>query len=360
MRLLRIGRLSLFGLVTILMLEANGWAQSPNCPGADPNDNNDDGVAIYSCLQNNLAVYLEPGNPGYIVQNQKIIINRSNAVLSSVGGKATIRAHPDFNRAIIEVENDPSGYEISELILDGNHANRTRKDLCPNGFFGSNLIAKGSGYTIHHVDTINAMCGSGLEASGSNYEIYSVYSANNGDEAPSGSWADGMTLVSCVNSYVHNNYILNSTDVGLVVFSGQGCTIRFNEIEQLDAYAFAAVKIGDTFGQTADLAGSVTKDNVIFANENKASFGLLVGHHPWSTSGNIADAGEVSYNEVEGAMANLVVDGIDGGVVVSNSMWNARGTRAFSCSYTADYTAAHFGNATLQGGYTSFSFDQGC
>jgi hypothetical protein len=340
-------------------------ALAQNCPAANPNDWNDDGQHIQDCLDANGAVYLQPGNPGYILE-RRVFFNSWNTVLSSVGGKATLRARADLTRAMIVVDG-ANYYEISELILDGNKNNRTRTDLCANpepGFYagahGGNLIAEGVGYRIHHVDTINAMCGSGLEAKGTNFEIFSIFSADHGEEYGN-RWADGITLVRCDGGYVHNNYIRNSTDVGLVVFKGNSCTIRFNTIENLWRFAFAGLKVGDPFGDpSVSLAGSVTKDNTVFANENQLGFGLMVGNHPWGTSGTVSDVGEVSYNSIEGAMTNLVIDGIGGGVVVNNSMSNPRGTRSLTCSFTINYTAEHFGGATIQGGYVLRHFHPGC
>lgn len=341
-------------------------ALAQNCPGADPNDSTPDSAALQSCLDNNSAVYLQPGYPGYIIDT-RLWFRSWNSVMSSVGGKATLKAHPDLTRAMIRVDG-ANYYTISELILDGNRQNRTRNDLCTapeQGFYagahGSNLIAEGSGYTLHHIDTINAMCGSGLEAKGENFEIYSVYSANNGDEAPGGRWADGITLVRCDGGYVHHNYMVDNTDIGLVIFRGSGCNVRFNTVVNTSRYAFAGIKVGDPgLDSSASLSGSSVHDNEVTAGYNLLTFGLLVGHHPWDANKWMTDVGEVSYNSISGAMANLVVDGIQAGTIVSNAMSNAQGTRALTCSYTANYTADHFGNATLQGGYVNHSFDPGC
>lgn len=339
-------------------------AQSPNCSAANPNDWNGDSSAIQACIDNNDAVYLEPGNPGYVI-DARIFIKSRTTVLSSVGGKAKLIAASGLARHMIG--NDGGNYyTISELIVDGNRDNRTESGKCTSpdpglyaGAHGSNMILTGTGWTAHHIDTINAMCGSGLEVTGNSFEIYSVYAANNGFEGSK--WADGITLVRCDGGYVHNNDLVDNTDIGLVIFKGNSCAVRFNTVTNRNRFAFAGLKVGDPGSDSSvSLSGSAIKDNTIYASYNKLGFGLLVGHHPWDPNKTISDAGEVSYNTIEGAMANLVIDGIGAGYVMNNSMSNAQGSASLTCSYTANYTAADFGSATIQSGYVSRDFHPGC
>ena len=354
----------LVAVLAVIGLASPAAAQSSNCPAADPNDFNTDGAQIQACIDNNDAVYLEPGNPGYLME-QRITLKSRTTVLSSVGGKARLTAVAGLDRNMLGGDG-ANNFVVSELILDGNKSNRTTSNKCLSpdpgqyaGSHGSNIIFNASGWTVHHVDTINAMCGSGLEAYGDNYEIYSVVAADNGFEGSK--FADGITLGRCDGGYVHNNGVFNNTDVGIVVFRGEDCTVRFNEIENTSRFAFAGLKIGDTQGASSvTLAGGVFNDNTIYASYNKLGFGVLVGHHPWDTSGGISDAGEIAYNTIEGAMANLVIDGISDGYVMNNSMSNAQGSMSLTCSYAANYTAADFGSATIQSGYTSRDFHPGC
>lgn len=347
-----------------LMLLGLSRVEAQNCPGANPSDSSSDSAAIQSCLDNNNAVYLVPGYPGYIIDT-RIFLRDWNTLLTSVGGKATLIAHPDLSRAMI-VADGPDNYEISELILNGNKGSRTQTGKCASpdsglyaGAHGSNLIVGGSGYSIHHIDTINAMCGSALEARGDSFEIYSIYSANNGTNSYM-QWADGMTLLRCDGGYVHDNYMLDNTDVGLVVFKGDYCTIANNSIENTGTYGFAGLGVGNPVSDTsATMAGSVTTGNTIYASQNLLSFGMAVGAHAWG-SVTLVDAGEVSYNSAQGAVVNLAVDGIAAGVISNNSMSSASGTAYFTCPITANYTAGHFGSSSLQGGYTSAVHDPGC
>ncbi|HEX5473653.1 MAG TPA: hypothetical protein VFX12_03240 [Vicinamibacterales bacterium] len=65
----------------------------------------------------------------------------------------------------------------------------------------------------------------------------------------------------------------------------------------------------------------------------------------------VSDAGNVYFNSSSGAVVNLAIDGIDWGSVQSNTWSGANGTRGFNCTLSGDYTAGHFGSASIQGGY---------
>jgi hypothetical protein len=335
---------------TLLLSTRVSWGQSPNCPGANPNDGSDDSTAIQSCLDNNSAVYLEPGNPGYII-GTKLIFDSGNSVLSSVGGKARLKAGSGLNRAIVEVDG-ASNYTMAELILDGNRGSRNAYDCTHGvqyaGFYGMNLRATGSGFTIHHIDTIDAMCGSGLEVTGDSYEVYSVTAANNGSVS-SGEWADGITLLRCDGGYVHDNDIHDNTDIDLAVGRGEGCIVRYNAIDNSSKYSFAGMSVGSDGSHY----GSEYKDNTVSSGYNLMGFGLIVGSHPWNTSSTASDIGTVSYNTISGAVVNLAIDGISTGSVVNNSMSSPQGSAGYNCSTSANYTIAHYGTATLQGSWNA-------
>lgn len=156
-----------------------------------------------------------------------------------------------------------------------------------------------------------------------------------------------MTLTSCNGGNVHDNWISNNTDVGLVVFGGANCIVRNNQINNDARYGFAGLKVGE---DTGTLPGSSIHDNSVTSGLNLLSFGIIVGHHPWGT-GTVGDVGEVSYNSATGAVVNLAIDGITAGTVINNSVSSAQGNRGFHCSLSANYTAAHWGSASVQGGW---------
>lgn len=322
--------------------------QSSNCPAAIPNDNGDDAWAIQACLDSGTDVILVAGV--YDIED-KIRFRSDDRLLTSIGGKATLKARSSLDLSILQVQG-ADYYEISELILDGNRANRNVVSICAGSFpgaNGSNLHFNGTGFVIHHVDTINAPCGSGMEGTGTDFEIHSIYAADNGGEAsgPGSSytqWADGLTVNRCTGGYVHHVYAANNTDVGIVVAEAQDCTVRFNEVVNDQRYAFAGMHVA-----VEDSYGSAFKDNEIASGYNKLSMGLAVGPHPWNASVGGGDAGEVRYNSISGAAINLAVDGISDGTVTDNTVTTAQGTVGL-CSFSGNVTYGHIGSATVQSG----------
>jgi len=362
-----VNRLRAALLVVAAGMALEGVAFGQNCPAAVPNDNTTDNYALQACLDAGTELILTPGT--YWI-NDKIRFRSDDKKLTSVGGKATLKAQPDLNGPIIEVQG-ANGYVISELILDGNKANRAFYSECYNsgnhfpGQAGSNGFFSGNDYKLHHIDTINAMCGSGLQVKGNNFEVYSVYAARNGkmsSEAPGieAPWADGITLERCDGGYVHDNNIVDNTDVGLFVFRGVNCSIQHNTITQTTRYAFEGLGMGDPFANSS-FSGTTVWYNTITIALNKATRGLGVGPHTgglsfaWTTN-----AGSVRYNSISGAVVNLAVDGIQGGTVTNNTTSNAQGSQGLVCGTAANYTAGHFTGATVSGGYVCRAYDAGC
>lgn len=113
-------------MVLIVHLGAAAHAIAQNCPGAVPTDDTPDHSAIQACLDEPgvTQVYLVPGSPGYII-GDKIRFRSDDKLLTSVGGKARLLAHPDLAAPILEVQG-ADAYEISEIIFDGNVSARTQ------------------------------------------------------------------------------------------------------------------------------------------------------------------------------------------------------------------------------------------
>ena len=325
--------------------------------GANPTDWEPDGQALQACFDANSYVYLDPGYPGYIVDHQVMVRSHIRLITSS-GSKAKLLAHPALNRPIFHFEPDAYDYEMSELIFDGNKWQRTDFSGCDVEYKwqGSNILAKGTNFRIHHIDTVNAQCGTGLEVVGNDFAVYSVYAAYNGfskDEA-NGHWADGITILRCTRGTVSGNWSHENTDVGLMVFGGSGCSVEWNDIRNYERYSFAGLSLGDRNANN-DFAGGWIAHNNIESGYNMLSTGIQVGPHPEAWIMN--NAGEIRYNHVSGAVVNLVVEGINDGVVMDNDLHDAQGDRHNLCpGFSANYTAAHFGIATLAPGYICKEF----
>ena len=356
-RMFRMFLVRALSLLAAFAFSTSAWAQ--NCPEASPTDSVPDSVAIQACLDRSTDVYLVSGWPGYLI-NDKIRFRSWNRLLTSVGEKARLVAHPDLDGPIIEVQ-DANYYEISLLTIDGNHSARTKKSTCFNspfaGAHGSNMFVSGVGYVVHHVDTVNAMCGSGMEVTGNGFDLYSIYSAYNGDEAPAGPWSDGITLGRCDGGHLHDSWIEENSDVGLMFFRGTGCLVDNNSIKQLYRSAFSAFTIGSD-QDNSDFTGTVVTGNTVQVGYDRATTGIDIGPHIGNASVSVNNIGSVRQNTISGAVVNLLIDGISSGEVVNNTMFGAQGSRGISCS-PADYTAGHFGSASLSGGWIPRTYDGG-
>src|SRR5207247_883230 len=111
-------------------------------------------------------------------------------------------------------------------------------------------------------------------------------------------------------------------------------------------------------------AGMSYTGNTVSSQQDGLSFGVMVGYHPWNIQQSpLASAGNVGgggANSSSGAVANLAIDGIADGNIQENTFSNARGTRGYpNCTRSADYTAAHFGQAIHQLGSTCRYYDAG-
>lgn len=353
-------KLTTAGSAVCAFLFATNATFAQNCPAANPNDGNSDQVAIQACLDAGTQVVLSPGYPGYIISD-KIRFRADDRLFTSTGGKARLLADPNLDGPLLQVQ-DANDYEISEIIFDGNKQARTKTSLCFNTAFagehGSNLFVSGSAYRVHHIDTINAMCGSGAEVSGNNFDLYSVLAADNGNEAPSGPWADGITLQRCDGGHLHDSWIEENSDVGLMFFRGTNCLIDNNRIRQLSRKAFSAFSIGSDH-ENSDFTGSVVEGNTVEVGFDKSPTGINIGPHIANPSVVVTNAGTIRNNVISGAVVNLAVDGIQAGTIVNNAVANHQGTYLLPCGTSADFTAGHFGGATLSGGWICWVYD-GC
>lgn len=359
MRVVVIRVLTLFAVLTI-GVSANASAQCAAF-GANPNDWIPDDQALNDCFAANSNVYLDRGNPGYMVASGLILRSNQRLVTTSGPDKAILIAGPNLIVAMLQVL-DGSDYELSELIFDGRKSVRNRTDQCFVNRNGLNLDLSGSNYRVHHLDVVNAMCLSGAFARGNNFEIYSVLFADNGYPANqvAQQWANGMHVTRCSDGYIHNNSFVDNSDVGLAIVAGYNCQVLWNEITNYNVEGFAGLHVGDTPDGSQDLTGAVVAYNTVNSGYNKLPFGLVVGPHPWNASFTYANVGEVRNNTIAGAVVNLAIDGIDSGYISDNATSGHQGDRGFNCpGFSAEATAIHFGSATINQPYISKHYHGG-
>lgn len=334
--------------------------EAVTCPNASPFDDVADDAALQACLDAGGYIELQPGEPGYIIRHGLRMVHDNTTLTTTAWGQwVHLRAHVDLDGRMLAMRNDQflSGWELSYIWLDGSGRSRSLREAACNEDYrhrGINATLKGSGFNIRYSLFTDAMCGSGLELSGSNFEVYSNYFANNGrprEESAAGQpWADGLTLHSCNYGSVRNNFFENNTDVDIIVGTGSGCQVRFNTILHSSVYGYAGINIGG--GNVNQIGGSIS-NNEIMSAPDKLGYGLSVGCWPWAQVVT-PNVGEVADNRITGAVVNLVVDHIDGGIVTGNVLQYPTGTR-LACPVNGQYTAASWGNAQIQPGFVLYT-----
>jgi hypothetical protein len=342
------------------------------CPAADPYDSNTDDAALQACLDTYDVVELEPtgghGYVGYIIGGDGLRLKGAEVgrsygpiMTTSGSGQALLIADPDLDTIMIESRDDAPGWELHNLIVDGNRYNRNNLTACNSSQekrFGSNIYAYGRGFRIVSVASVRAKCGTSLKIAGDDFEVTSSQFIDNGTEIQSVPYAisDGMTVARCDNGYIHDNSFEDNTDVDLVLFTINSgyCYIARNDVSHTGKVGIAGIGVGADEDGTPGLQ---LWDNDIYADHNKLRIGMAVGYHAWSASVDVGDIGEIYDNTIYGAAVNLSVDGIADGQIWNNSMSAARGTNGMNGCYAYDYIAGHFGSASIQTGYTSLVYD---
>ena len=341
-----------------------------NC--GNPNDWESDDAALQACLDRGGNIDLEPGSPGYIVnglngdRTRGLWLTRSGTVLTSSGAtRARIIAGRDLYAAILQTEGSVSNFVIRSISFDGmvdemaeNGPYRRRRDDCVDGRAPGNIFLQGNGFQFRDNESQHAMCGTGLGLLGSSYDVQHNYVSYNGRDknsgAPGAPWSDGMTVLSCERGYIAHNVLVDNTDIDLVLGGGRGCVVESNTIAHFGKYAFAGLGIGN-FNNNGDHTGSEFRGNKIYSGvPDRLSMGILVGSHPWSTQVWVHNAGRVVGNTSYGNVLNLVVEGVRGGEVVGNNVYDPQGSDSGCGKHSMNYVVnpAHVTNTKLQDGWT--------
>ena len=94
---------------------------------------------------------------------------------------------------------------------------------------------------------------------------------------------------------------------------------------------------------------------------NKLAMGINVGSHPWNSSVHVYNAGRVVGNKSYDNVMNLVVDGVGGGEISGNEIYNSIGNDGMgSCrepEVNYGVNPAHVINTILQEGWIALLYD---
>lgn len=346
------------GLVLVALGRTVHTQSVTTCPEANPYDTEPDQFAIERCLANFDRILLQPEEGpdyvGYVVADT-IDLRRSGVLLTSARSpmKAVLVAAPSLAVPLLRAR--ANDYEISFIIFDGNReAREVRNKYCTEARNYRNVeLNNGTGFRIRFVESKRAVCGSGMTVGGSRqFEIVNSWFYDNGRQPEdadgiAGLWADGLNVFNCTGAIVRDNTFWDNTDVDLGVNGGPGCSVYRNKITHFDRYAFAGLVAGDP-----TRSGGEFSDNEVTSAPDRLAFGIVVGCHPWFECGNgYASDLWVHDNKVEGAVVNLVVDGVTGGTIERNIVGRPQGTRIMNCLEPAAYLVAHVINVRLQSGY---------
>jgi IPT/TIG domain-containing protein/all-beta uncharacterized protein/BACON domain-containing protein len=341
------------------------------CDVPNGNDDQDDSEAIQCLLdQGEMVVLNADVTKGYYIA-KTLLLSRSGTHLTSTsasGYQALLWAMPELRQHILDVDDQTSGYTISNIFFYGNKFARSVD--CENDD-GVNVRLLGSAITVDNVISEAAPCNSGMEVDGSHgVTITNSWFAYNGtpQSDPSGAAnmiSDGLTLWSCVDGSIHDNHFVDNTDVDLIVGGGSSCAVFSNYIDHYATHGLAGLML-HRFQATSpgDHTGISYSDNVVTSQRDMLAFGILVGAHPWNSAFDLPGAGSVSGNRASGAVINLQIEadmsGTATGQVTNNMVSGAQGTWGLgSCRIASNYAVhpPHTGRITYDGGWDDIQFD---
>jgi hypothetical protein len=347
-------------------------AQAATCT-ADSTGASDAYADIQACLNNGNTVSLASG--GTYLINSPLSLTVTGTTLTSDGAShVTLLAGTSLNGRILNASTS-GGFTVSHVSFIGrmrpplywSRNNLSNPNDC--GSLGQNAYLVGSNYLVDDVESTYAPCGSGLVVEGYGYQVTNSYLHDNGwpqGSYPDGSWADGLTVLSCNNGgWIHGNTLTDNTDVDLVTGGGRNCTIENNTISNTTKHGFAGFHVGWYPNGNGDHSGSNYRNNTITSGVDMLAFGMAVGFEPWYNpafpfpDGFTTNAGSVTGNTISGAVVNLAVEGIGNGYVANNTVSANQGSWGFQCSTTNNYTAHFFGAASIQAGWSPAWFFHG-
>lgn len=333
------------------------------------NDQEPDDTELKNCLDRGGRIELEYGNPGYIVNGlngdptQGLYLTRSGTVLtSSGGGKARIIAGRDLYAGILQTRGSVNDFIIENISFDGmvdemaeDGPYRRRREDCGEQGTPGNIFLIGYGFQFKNNESKNAMCGTGLGLYGK-FDVQHNSIASNGRDKNSGGagfpWADGMTVLYCDGGYIAHNVLVDNTDIDLVLGGGQGCVVELNTIVHSGKYAFAGLNIGNFDSPSGgDHSGSEYRGNIVYSKvPDHLGMGINVGSHMWNGQVNISHAGRVIANTVYGANVNMLVDGVYGGEISGNNIYDPQGNDQVGSCRRINYGVfpPHVANTVLQ------------
>jgi Domain of unknown function (DUF4214) len=146
--------------------------------------------------------------------------------------------------------------------------------------------------------------------------VITAYSSENVRRAGQGRWTDGIS-VSCERATIQGNEVIDTTDVGIVIFRAspavQRSVVRDNLVLSAGNPAFAAIGIDGLYGKgvTHDFTGtSITGNEFWTSPDTHYEIGITIGTRPWFGQLNDAGTGASVTNNTTGGQVAVVSTGI--------------------------------------------------
>lgn len=230
---------------------------------------------------------------------------------------AVLRAAPglDVANGFLQL-GSTSGVVLDHLVLDGNRAARlggSAAALCASGTnnrHGFNATSSDcSGCSFLNSASINAVCASGFEWIGDDATFRNSTFKDNGENAATNMWSDGLTLLRSDRAVVEGNRFVDNSDIDLICGGTRGGSITNNVISHTRQVSFAGLMLDNFNGSThGDFAGAIVQSNTIDCGASFCHFGLMLGPHAWYPSANIT-GGSVTGNTIAGARQGINIEG---------------------------------------------------
>ena len=234
-----------------------------------------------------------------------------------------------------------SAVVMDHLVLDGNRAQRlgsAAAATCASGTNGAGFNASTGGCTgcsFTRGGSARALCGTGFEWRGDQATVTRSLFRENGDNATTNMWSDGLTLLQSNGAQVTGNRFVDNSDVDFIFGGGTGATVSGNSVFHVRQRAFAGVMLDNFNGGTSgDFTGTTVTGNSINCGAQLCDYAVELGPHPWYQSANII-GGTVSGNTINGGKFNINCEGAGTTaaptVVTQNTFGTVPSSAAFQC-----------------------------
>lgn len=202
--------------------------------------------------------------------------------------RALIKINGDFPYAVNAL--DQSGVRLTNVRVDGGRSRLGGKEGWALLQFGGNA----TGQVIDWVEAFDTRSWSTLQfyhgdinpgtkeytCSDGTVSNSRLGPAGLGADIAQGQWADGISL-SCKNTRVINNTIIDATDGAIVIFGSPGSIVENNVIVAENRTMFGAISMVDYNPNNGDFTGTVVRNNVIDAKSVQIRVGIAMGPGVW-------------------------------------------------------------------------------